>query len=41
MESVIRDYIAGRMMHSGFQSKFQHGFTKGRFCVTNLLTVFG
>jgi len=40
MESVIRDYIAGKMMHSGFLSTFQHGFTKGRSCVTNLLTAF-
>ena len=40
MESVIRDYVAGKIMHSGFLSTFQHCFTKGRSCVTNLLTAF-
>jgi len=40
MESVIRDYVAEEMMKSGYLSVFQHGFTKGKSCATNLLTAF-
>ena len=40
MESVVRDYVDEEMMKSGFLSVFQHGFTKGKSCATNLLTAF-
>jgi len=40
MESIIRDHIAGQLNNSAGLSASQHGFTKGRPCVTNLLTAF-
>ena len=40
MESVIRDYMAEKLMKSGFLSTYQHGFIKGKSCATNLLTAF-
>jgi len=36
MEAVIRDYMAEKLT----VSVYQHGFTKGKSCTTNLLTAF-
>ena len=34
------DYMAEKLMQSGFFSAYQHGFIKGKSCTTNLLTAF-
>jgi len=40
MESVISDYVAEKMMNSGLLCAIQHGFSKRKSCVMNLLTAF-
>ena len=40
LESVIRDYLVDSLSASGILTSYQHGFTKGRSCVTNLLVAF-
>jgi len=32
--------MAEHLLNSGFLTDFQHGFTKGKSCSTNLLTAF-
>ena len=40
MESVIKDHMLLTLERSGKMTKYQHGFTKGRSCLTNLLETF-
>jgi len=37
MESIVRDFLLAFLEGQDILSKFQHGFTKGRSCLTNLL----
>ena len=37
MESIIKDNIAGFLEENKVISSCQHGFVKGRSCLTNLL----
>ena len=39
METIIRDLVVEHMTRNNLFSHFQHGFIKGRSCVTNLLAV--
>ena len=38
LESIIKDHIVGHLKKYNLIGKSQHGFTKGRSCLTNLLT---
>jgi len=40
MESIIKDRIVRFLESSEFFSSYQHGFVKGRSCLTNLLETF-
>jgi len=40
MESIIKDRIVRFLESSEFFSRYQHGFVKGRSCLTNLLETF-
>ena len=39
MESIIRDKIMYHLVHNQLLTKYQHGFVKGRSCVTQILAV--
>ena len=39
LESIIRDHIMHHMVENQLLTKCQHGFIKGRSCVTQLLAV--
>ena len=38
MESILRDAILQHMSSNQLFSEYQHGFIRGRSCVTNLLS---
>ena len=40
MESIIKDHMISTLEKTGRMTRYQHGFTKGRSCLTNLLETF-
>jgi len=40
MESIIKDHMLSTLEETGRMTRYQHGFTKGKSCLTNLLETF-
>ena len=40
MESIIRDAMVQHLLENGLCTTEQHGFTKGRSCLINVLETF-